>query len=94
MKEEGNKSLASKVFRVETFILLVGVGCIIEGIVDGMTMPIFYGICIMLGSIVLHLVKKKDWEKHWAEQQRIRQNYEQRMAEEKKRKESGGSTDR
>lgn len=90
MNKDGKKkgsSLAARILRMETFIALVGIACIIGGVVDGIrVMPVFFGACILLGSLALHFVKRKDWDQHWAEQERVRQAYEQRMEEEKKRK--------
>jgi hypothetical protein len=86
--EEKGPSCLDRVLRMENFLGLVGVGCIVGGVVSGIRpMSIFYGICIIVGSIALHFVKKKNWEEHWAQQERVRKAYEQRMAEDKKQKE-------
>jgi len=85
-KEQG-KSLLGRIFRAETFIFCVGIGCVVYGFADGIkVMPIFFGICIVGGSVVLHFVRKKDWDAHWAELDRVQKAHEQRMADEKEKK--------
>ena len=37
------------------------------GIVNDVTMNIFWAIVIIPGVFVLHKVRKKDWTKHWQE---------------------------
>ena len=78
----------SRLFSMETVIFCVGVGCVVSGIVEGgKVMPIFFGICIVGGSVMLHFVRKKDWDAHWAELDRVRQAHEQRLAEESEKQE-------
>ena len=80
------KSLLRQIFRTETAIFLVGIGCIVYGVVTGFNvMPLFFGLCIIGGSVMLHFVRKKDWDAHWAELDRVRQAHEQRMAEEREK---------
>jgi len=89
--EAGNKkqekSLVSRLFCMESLICLVGVACVIYGVADGFRiMQFFFGICIVVGSVLLHFVRKKDWDAHWAEMDKIRQAHEARMAEEREKK--------
>lgn len=87
MSNEEGKSLFQRLFAAENLLCLAGLFVAIGGQLDGLKlMPIFYGVCIVAGSFALRLVRKKDWEKHWAEQERIRNAYEARIAEEKERK--------
>ena len=82
------KSLLRQIFRTETAIFLVGIGCIVYGVVTGFNvMPLFFGLCIVGGSVMLHFVRKRDWDAHWADMDRIRLEHERRMAEEKEKKE-------
>lgn len=77
-----------RLLSMETAILLVGIGCMVYGVADGLrVMQLFFGLCIVGGSVALHFVRKKDWDAHWAEMDRIRQAHEQRMTEEKKAQE-------
>jgi hypothetical protein len=83
-KKGQEKSLLGRLFSAETMIFVVGVGCVIYGVAEGVKiMQIFFGICIIGGSVALHFVRKKDWDAHWAELDRVRQAHERRMAEER-----------
>ena len=80
------KSLLGRIFSAETMIFCVGVGCIVYGLADGFkVMQVFFGVCIVGGSVMLHFVRRKDWDAHWAELDRVRQAHEQRMAEEREK---------
>jgi hypothetical protein len=86
-KQGQGKSLLGRLFSIETMIFLIGVGSIVYGVADGIKpMQIFFGICIVCGSVALHFVRKKDWDAHWAELDRVRQAHEQRMADEREEK--------
>ena len=81
------KSLISQIFSAPTLFCLVGIACILYGVVNGLNvMPLFFGICIVLGSVFLHFVRRKDWDAHWAEMDRVRQEHERRMEEEREKK--------
>ena len=81
------QSLLKKIFRTETAIFCVGIACIVYGLANGLNvMPIFFGICIVGGSVALHYVRKTDWDAHWAEHDRIRKAHEQRMEDEREKK--------
>lgn len=83
-KKGQDKSLLGLVFSTEAIIFFVGVGCVVYGLAEGIKiMQIFFGLCIMGGSVALHFVRKKDWDAHWAELDRVRKAHEQRMAEER-----------
>lgn len=84
------KTLLERIFSMETGLCLVGVVSVAYGFSDGIKeMPLFFGVCIIGGSILLHFVRKKDWDAHWAEQDRIRQANERRMAQEREKKKQG-----
>jgi hypothetical protein len=87
-KEKPQKtSLLRRIFSTETAICCVGIGCVVYGLVDGFkVMQVFFGFCIIGGSVMLHFVRKKDWDAHWAELDRVRQAHELRMAEESEKK--------
>lgn len=81
------KSLLRRVFSAETLICCVGIACVVYGVADGIrVMQVFFGLCIVSGSVLLHFVRKKDWDAHWAELDRVRQAHEQRMADEMEKK--------
>jgi flagellar biosynthesis component FlhA len=82
------QSLLRQIFRTETAIFLVGIGSIVYGLMNGLNvMPLFFGLCIVGGSVALHFVRKKDWDAHWEDHERIRKAHEQRMIDEKDKKE-------
>ena len=84
------KSLLKQLFQTETAIFLVGIGCMVYGVVDGIrVMPLFFGLCIVGGSVMLHFVRKKDWDAHWSDMDRIRREHELRMAEEREKEKKG-----
>jgi len=81
------KTLLKRLFSAETWIFCVGIACIVYGVANGIrVMQIFFGICIVGGSVVLHFVRKTDWDAHWGELDRVRKAHEQRMADEKEKK--------
>ena len=86
-KEPQKKSPAAHIFASETLILLVGLGLVVYGLVNGFKyMQVFYGVCIIGGSFALRLVRKKDWQAHWEEMERVRQNHERRAEQEREKK--------
>lgn len=81
------KTLLRRIFSAETLIFCVGVACVVYGVANGIRiMQIFFGVCIVGGSVMLHFVRKKDWDAHWAELDRVQKAHEQRMADEKQGK--------
>jgi len=81
------KSLFKRVFNAPVLIGVVGGACVIYGVSDGIrVMQLFFGLCIVAGSVMLHFVRKKDWDAHWAELDRVRTAHEERMADEAEKK--------
>ena len=62
-------SVIGRLFSLEALLLLMGVFSLVSGIVTGESTQIFYGLVIVVGSVVLFFVRKKDWKKHWEEQE-------------------------
>jgi len=77
-ENETPKSLLDRILSMETLIFLVGIMLIGSGFYTGDPMQYFFGGIIILGSIVLHFVRKKDWKKHWEEQEAMQRRYEAR----------------
>ena len=70
---------------MEAFIFLMGLVSLGYGFTVGTGINIFFGLFILGGSVVLYFVKKKDWKKHWEEQEAIKLRLdEMRKREEKK----------
>jgi Flp pilus assembly protein TadB len=80
-KERQEASLVGRLISMETLILLMGILCLIAGIVDGQETSIFWGVIILVGFVVLRMVRRKDWARHWAEmeaEQKARAAYKKR----------------
>jgi hypothetical protein len=71
---------------METMIFLVGFFLIGSGIYTGEEMQYFFGGVIVCGSIALHFVRKKDWKKHWEEQELYNQILQERLKREEEEK--------
>jgi len=80
-KEIQESSLIGRILSMEALLMVMGIASLVYGIVNDMTMNIFWGVVIIPGVFVLHKVRKKDWTKHWqemeAEHKAIRE-YEER----------------
>lgn len=63
---------------METLILLAGLFSLGSGYYTGEAMQYFWGGMIICGSIALHFVRKKDWKKHWEEQEEMQRLMEER----------------
>ncbi|MEI6704771.1 MAG: hypothetical protein WCL71_14760 [Deltaproteobacteria bacterium] len=66
-KEIQEASLIGRILSIEAFLLLMGIASLVYGIVNDVTMNIFWAIVIIPGVFILHKVRKKDWTKHWQE---------------------------
>ena len=88
-KEKQEISIIGRLFSMEVLLILMGILSLIAGIVRKDVMPVFWGVMIIGGSIALHFVRKKDWKKHWEEQERIQKVHMEmrRLEQEKKEQE-------
>jgi len=87
-KEQQEISVLGRLLSMEALIFLMGLVSLGYGIVNGTSINIFFGLFILAGGVTLYFVKKKDWKKHWEEQEMIRQRLDEirkREREEKKR---------
>lgn len=66
-KEIQEASLIGRILSMEAFLLLMGIASLAYGILNDMTMNIFWGCVIIPGVFILHQVRKRDWAKHWQE---------------------------
>ena len=87
-KEKQEISLIGRLFTIEALIILMGIVSLGYGIVNRTEINIFWGVIILVGAMVLHFVRKKDWKKHWAEQEALRRAYEEKR---RKGKEKDGT---
>jgi len=75
---------------MEALILLMGLFSLVSGIYKESPIQLFWGGLIIVGAIALHFVRKKDWKKHWEEQELMRQAYEElHKKQEEERKVNG-----
>lgn len=88
-KEKQEISLIGRLISIEALLVLMGVVSLGYGIAKGAVMNIFWGAVILVGSVVLSFVRKKDWKKHWEEQEAMRRAYEERQKERKEREDAG-----
>lgn len=70
MTQDGQKnlqkaSLIGRILSMEAFLLLMGIASLVYGIMNDVSMNIFWGCVIIPGVFILHKVRKKDWNKHW-----------------------------
>ena len=88
-KEKQEISVIGRLFSIEALLIIMGIACLVSGLVTGEAMQLFWGVMIIGGSVALYFVKKKDWKKHWEEQERIQKVYMEirRLEQEKKEQE-------
>lgn len=78
-KEIQKASLIGQILSMETFLLLMGIASLTYGIINELSMNIFWGCVIIPGVVILHIIRKKDWTKHWQEMEaeyKAREDYE------------------
>jgi len=71
-------SLVGRLFSMEALLLLMGLFSLGSGIYTGELTQLFWGVMISGGAILLHFVRKKDWTKHWEEEELMKQAREKR----------------
>ena len=69
-REKQEASIIGRLFSIEALLIVMGLACLVSGFATGETIQLFWGVMIVGGSVVLYLVKKKDWKKHWEEQEK------------------------
>lgn len=84
-KQKQEISLIGRLFSLEALLILMGVFCLVSGIATGEMTQVFWGVMIIGGAFILHFVRKKDWKKHWEEQERLKAMYEMKEKEKKER---------
>jgi hypothetical protein len=85
-KEQQELSVLGRLLSMEAFIFLMGLVSLGYGLTGGTGVNIFFGIFILGGSVVLYFVKKKDWKKHWEEQEAIKLRLDEIRKREKEEK--------
>lgn len=82
-KQKQEISLIGRLFSMEALLIIMGLFSLISGLHTGQPTQMFWGGMILLGAIILHRVRKKDWKKHWEEQERQKALYEMKAQERK-----------
>jgi membrane protein YdbS with pleckstrin-like domain len=80
-KELQKASLVGRILSIEAFLILMGIALLVYGIANSATMVIFWACVIIPGVIILHLVRRKNWAKHWEEMEaehKLREEYDAR----------------
>lgn len=85
-KEKQEISVIGRLFSLEALLILMGLFSLGSGLQTGQPTQIFFGVMIVGGAVILHFVRKKDWKKHWEEQEKLKMFYEMK---ERERKEQG-----
>jgi len=60
-------SLIGKLLSMETLIFVMGCLSLWYGFAEDKSINIFWGVVILAGFVILRMVRRKDWDKHWAE---------------------------
>jgi hypothetical protein len=68
------RSLVRRLFSTEGLLGLAGLGLLLSGLATGTIIAIFWGSLALLGLVALHFVRKRDWQTHWAEMERLHQD--------------------
>ncbi len=92
-KERQEASIIGRILSIEALLLLMGIFSLVSGIITGELIQLFWGGMIITGSILLHFIKKKDWKKHWEEQELYKlrmEEYRRLKKEEAERLKNGG----
>jgi len=76
-KETQEISLIGRIFCLEAVILLMGFASLVSWFYTRELTQLFWGIMITTGAVILHFVRKKDWKKHWEEQEKMKQVYDE-----------------
>ena len=77
-KEKQEISVLGRLFCFEALLLLMGVFSLVSGIYNGAATQLFWGVAIIVGAVILHFVKKRDWKAHFEELERQRQAEDER----------------
>lgn len=77
-KEIQKASLIGRILSMEAFLLVMGIAVLTYGIVNSMTMSIFWGCVIIPGVFILHHIRKTNWTKHWEEMEAEHKALEER----------------
>ncbi|MHB8707786.1 MAG: hypothetical protein ACYC9I_02840 [Desulfuromonadales bacterium] len=55
----------ARIISMEGAIAAFGLYSLGSGLWQGEVIPIFWGLTILVGLVVLTLVRRRDWQRHW-----------------------------
>ncbi len=90
-KAKQEMSVLGRLFSIEAFLFLMGIVSFVSWFFTREVTQLFWGVMIIGGSVALHFVRKKDWKKHWEEQEELRQIREGKSRERKDKDGAGKS---
>lgn len=82
-RELQEASLIGRIFSLEAVLLLMGIACLLYGIINRLATSIFFGIFIIPAVFLLHRVRRKDWKAHWQEMEEQQKREQERRRAEK-----------
>lgn len=82
-KERQEASLVGRIFSMEAVLLVMGCVSLAYGLINREHMSIFWGVVIIPGVFLLHKLRKKDWQAHWAELEEEKRRFEELKKREK-----------
>lgn len=59
------RPLLARIISMEGAIAAFGLYSLGSGLWQGEVIPIFWGLTILVGLVVLTLVRRRDWQRHW-----------------------------
>lgn len=59
------RPLLARVISMEGALAAFGLYSLGSGLWQGEVIPIFWGMTILVGLVVLMLVRRRDWQRHW-----------------------------
>jgi hypothetical protein len=59
------RPLAARILSMEGAIAAFGLYSLGSGLWQGALIPIFWGVTILVGLVVLAAVRRRDWQQHW-----------------------------
>ncbi len=75
---------------MEALLLLMGLFMLGSGIYRAETMQLFWGGMIITGAVALHFVRKKDWKKHWEDQEKMKLVYDELYKQQQEERKNNG----
>jgi len=82
-REKQEVSVLGRLFCLEALILFMGVFSLVSGVLTSTLTQLFWGVAIIVGAVILHFVKKRDWKAHFEELEREKQADDERRRQDR-----------